>query len=79
MSRRGVPGLGRTPLTLLPGGFLEKTGFELVAVRPVATEPSDQPMAIYRLPDRMPVAEARHQPGSPAAQDAQRQPAPILG
>jgi RimJ/RimL family protein N-acetyltransferase len=29
---------------------LEKNGFELVAVRPVATEPSDTPMAIYRLP-----------------------------
>jgi aminoglycoside 6'-N-acetyltransferase len=27
----------------------EKNGFELVAVRPVATEPSDAPMAIYRL------------------------------
>jgi len=29
---------------------LEKNGFELVAVRPVATEPGDTPMAIYRLP-----------------------------
>jgi aminoglycoside 6'-N-acetyltransferase len=29
---------------------LEKNGFELVAVRPVATEPGDKPMAIYRLP-----------------------------
>jgi aminoglycoside 6'-N-acetyltransferase len=29
---------------------LEKNGFGLVAVRPVATEPSDAPMAIYRLP-----------------------------
>jgi RimJ/RimL family protein N-acetyltransferase len=29
---------------------LEKNGFHLVAVRPVATEPSDAPMAIYRLP-----------------------------
>jgi RimJ/RimL family protein N-acetyltransferase len=28
---------------------LEKNGFELVAVRPVATEPSDAPIAIYRL------------------------------
>ncbi len=28
---------------------LEKNGFELVAVRPVETEPSDRPMAIYRL------------------------------
>jgi hypothetical protein len=29
---------------------LERNGFELVAVRPVASEPSDQDMAIYRLP-----------------------------
>jgi aminoglycoside 6'-N-acetyltransferase len=29
---------------------LEKNGFELVAVRPVATEPGYAPMAIYRLP-----------------------------
>jgi aminoglycoside 6'-N-acetyltransferase len=29
---------------------LEKNGFELVAVRPVATEPGDAPVAIYRLP-----------------------------
>jgi aminoglycoside 6'-N-acetyltransferase len=29
---------------------LEKNGFHLVAVRPVATEPSDAPVAIYRLP-----------------------------
>jgi aminoglycoside 6'-N-acetyltransferase len=28
---------------------LEKNSFHLVAVRPVATEPSDAPMAIYRL------------------------------
>ena len=28
---------------------LEKNAFELVAIRPVATEPSDAPMAIYRL------------------------------
>jgi aminoglycoside 6'-N-acetyltransferase len=28
---------------------LEKNGFHLVAVRPVATEASDAPMAIYRL------------------------------
>ena len=28
---------------------LEKNGFELVAVRPIATEPTDAPMAIYRL------------------------------
>ena len=29
---------------------LEKNGFHLTAVRPVATEASDAPMAIYRLP-----------------------------
>jgi RimJ/RimL family protein N-acetyltransferase len=29
---------------------LERNGFELVAVRPVASEPTDHPMAIYRLP-----------------------------
>jgi RimJ/RimL family protein N-acetyltransferase len=28
---------------------LEKNGFELVEIRPVATEPSDAPIAIYRL------------------------------
>jgi aminoglycoside 6'-N-acetyltransferase len=28
---------------------LEKNGFNLVAVRPVVTEPTDRPMAIYRL------------------------------
>jgi aminoglycoside 6'-N-acetyltransferase len=38
---------------------LEKNGFGLVAVRPVATEASDAPMAIYRLPRlRGPAAEA---------------------
>jgi RimJ/RimL family protein N-acetyltransferase len=30
---------------------LELNGFSLVAVRPVATELNDNPMAIYRLPD----------------------------
>ncbi len=29
---------------------LEKNGFHLVAVRPITTEASDAPMAIYRLP-----------------------------
>ena len=29
---------------------LERNGFTLIAVRPVATEPGDNPMAIYRLP-----------------------------
>ena len=33
---------------------LEKNGFGLVAVRPVETEPSDRPVAIYRLPGRRP-------------------------
>ena len=33
---------------------LEKNGFHLVAVRPVATEPSDAPMAIYRLSSAAP-------------------------
>jgi hypothetical protein len=28
---------------------MEKNGFELAAVRPVATEPGHTPMAIYRL------------------------------
>jgi aminoglycoside 6'-N-acetyltransferase len=28
---------------------LEKNGFELVAVKPMASEPTDDPMAIYRL------------------------------
>ena len=34
--------------------MLEKNGFGLVAVRPVATEPGDAPMAIYRLPGHAP-------------------------
>ena len=29
---------------------LEKNGFHLVSVRPVASEPTNDPMAIYRLP-----------------------------
>jgi aminoglycoside 6'-N-acetyltransferase len=33
---------------------LEKNSFHLVAVRPVATEPSDAPMAIYRLSSAAP-------------------------
>lgn len=38
---------------------LEKNGFELVAVGPVATEPTDVPMAIYRLAfDQMPKGAA---------------------
>ncbi len=35
---------------------LEKNGFELVAVRSVVTEPTDAPIAIYRLPSRAPMA-----------------------
>jgi aminoglycoside 6'-N-acetyltransferase len=51
--RRHHPGAG--VLTAPDAGntasrrVLEKNGFELVAVRPVATEPTDAPMAIYRL------------------------------
>lgn len=52
--RRAHPGCG---LLVAPEAantasrrVLEKNGFELVAVRPVETEPSDRPMAIYRLP-----------------------------
>jgi len=33
---------------------LEKNGFRLVAVRPVTTEPTTDPMAIYRLPGGTP-------------------------
>jgi hypothetical protein len=29
---------------------LEKNGFRLVAVRSLVSEPTDDPMAIYRLP-----------------------------
>ena len=29
---------------------LEKNGFELVAVKSMASEPTDEPMAVYRLP-----------------------------
>jgi len=52
-ARRHHPGAG--VLTAPDAGntasrrVLEKNGFELVAVRPVATEPTDAPMAIYRL------------------------------
>ncbi|SRR5712691_3203276 len=52
--RRAHPGCG---LLVAPDAanaasrrVLEKNGFELVAVRPVETEPTDRPMAIYRLP-----------------------------
>ena len=52
-ARRHHPGSG--VLTAPDAGntasrrVLEKNGFELVAVRPVATEPTDAPMAIYQL------------------------------
>jgi aminoglycoside 6'-N-acetyltransferase len=36
---------------------LEKNGFHLVAVRPVATEASDAPMAIYRLSSLRPTGK----------------------
>jgi aminoglycoside 6'-N-acetyltransferase len=52
--RRGHPGAG---ILTTPEGantasrrVLEKNGFHLVAVRPVATEVRNTPMAIYRLP-----------------------------
>jgi hypothetical protein len=34
---------------------LEKNGFELVGVKAMATEPTDEPMAIYRLPASAPL------------------------
>jgi aminoglycoside 6'-N-acetyltransferase len=37
---------------------LEKNGFELLAERPVASEPTSAPMAIYRLPPRPAVGRA---------------------
>lgn len=50
---------------------LEKNGFHLVAVRPVATEASDAPMAIYRLPSaaasRRPERRVTATPGMPPA------------
>ena len=51
--RRHHPGAGILTApdvaNIASGRVLEKNGFELVAVRPVATEPTDAPMAIYRL------------------------------
>ena len=46
----GRPGRGQHGVAASAG----ENGFELVAVRPVATEPSDAPMAIYRLPGHPP-------------------------
>ena len=52
--RRHCPGAGiladPDPSNAASRRVLEKNGFELVAVRPAATEPGDTPMAIYRLP-----------------------------
>jgi aminoglycoside 6'-N-acetyltransferase len=39
---------------------LEKNGFQLREVRPVASEPTSAPMAIYRLPSRPGVRWPRH-------------------
>jgi aminoglycoside 6'-N-acetyltransferase len=52
-ARRRHPGAGilTTPeaANIASRRVLEKNGFRLVAVRPIATEASDAPMAIYRL------------------------------
>lgn len=44
---------------------LEKNGFLLIDVRPVATEPNDNPMAIYRL-ERERESLAQASSGQPA-------------
>jgi len=53
-ARRHCPGAGMLTAPAAANAasrrVLEKNGFALVAVRPVATEPTDAPMAIYRLP-----------------------------
>ena len=52
--RRQHPGagvlVGPDATNIASRRVLEKNGFELVEIRPVATEPSDAPIAIYRLP-----------------------------
>ncbi len=52
--RRQLPGAGvlagPDAANIASRRVLEKNGFELVEVRRVATEPSDAPIAIYRLP-----------------------------
>lgn len=52
-ARRDHPGAGilaaPDAANLASRRVLEKTGFELVAVRPVETEPAQAPMAIYCL------------------------------
>lgn len=56
--RRHHPGAGiltdPDATNLASRRVLEKNGFHLVVVRPVATEASDAPMAIYRLPSAAP-------------------------
>ena len=48
----GLCGSWRTPThrTAASRRVLEKNGFSLVAVKTMDSEPSDEPMAIYRLP-----------------------------
>lgn len=46
---------------------LEKNAFQLVAIRPIATEPHDRPMAIYRLAALSP-PWSRPAGGAPATQ-----------
>lgn len=52
--RRQLPGTGvltgPDAANIASRRVLEKNGFELVEIRPVATEPGDAPIAIYRLP-----------------------------
>jgi RimJ/RimL family protein N-acetyltransferase len=52
--RQQCPGVGvlvdPDAANLASRRVLEKNGFLLVGVRPVATEPTDTPMAVYRLP-----------------------------
>ena len=52
--RRQHPGagvlVGPDATNIASRRVLEKNGFELVEIRTVATEPSDAPIAIYRLP-----------------------------
>jgi len=54
--RRQHPGagflVGLDATNIASRRVLEKNGFELVAVQTVVTEPTDAPMAIYRLSQR---------------------------
>jgi RimJ/RimL family protein N-acetyltransferase len=71
--RRQHPGagvlVGPDAANIASRRVLEKNGFELVEIRPVATEPSDAPIAIYRLPavsargDRTASAQRRYARG----------------